>query len=344
MTLNAQEKQYSQPYREINAAWRKKAASMELRAWGRQKGRFKTYRKLWNRAIDEDFLPGHPLHVDIELSDICNLRCRMCIHAFGPAKGAGFMKKDLALKLISECADIGVYSVKFNWRGEAALNDFLPEAVKKAKEKGILEVQINTNGLPAKEGILAECAQNGIDRIIFSVDGFSRQTYESQRINADYSRLLKNIHSLIEWKKRNHKKKPLIRVQMARTKINFHEVRGFIKYWEQFVDDVRVADVTDRGQGRALIAGGQVRVGRRRCPQPFQRLAVAKDGRVSPCCVDWHQDFVVGDSGRESLMSIWNNKKMNYLRDIQRKNKQDKVGICRNCFVKESYAWEKRNA
>lgn len=313
----------------------------EALVWNKEAGRFKRYREEWERAAKENFLPSCPLHVDIELSNICNLQCKMCIHGLGHVKNAGFMKKSLALKLISECAAIKVYSVKFNWRGEATLNDFLPEAVKAAKKNGILEVQINTNGLPIEKNILIQCAENGIDRIIFSVDGLSKKTYESLRINGSYEQLLKNINLLINWKRQNNLRKPLIRIQMVRTKINIHEVDDFVKYWSLIVDDVRVSDAMDRGQGREMILRQETTAGRKRCPQPFQRLVVAKDGRVSPCCVDWHQDFVVGDANRESLLSIWNNKRMNYIRNIQVKNKHDKVKICKNCFIKESYIWRK---
>lgn len=328
-------------YKEINIMARIKAANREIPVWDKEAARFKRYREIWRRAEERDFLPANPLHVDIELSNVCNLRCKMCIHGSGAAKNTGFMKKNLAIKLICECAAIGVYSVKFNWRGEATLNDFLPEAIRAAKESGILEVQINTNGLPKKKDILIECAENGIDRIIFSVDGFSKKTYESQRIGGNYGQVLKNIHSLIEWKRSNKRRRPLIRVQMARTKINFKEVNGFIKYWSTLVDDVRVSDATDRGRGSVMMVGDQITTGRRSCPQPFQRLVVAKDGRVSPCCVDWYQKFVAGDANKESLSSIWNNEKMRYIRDIQRANEHDKIHICKNCFVKESYTWRK---
>ena len=52
---------------------------------------------------------------------------------------------NLAKKIIDQAAEIGVYSIKFNWRGEPLLNPKLPELIYYSKKKGIIETIINTN-------------------------------------------------------------------------------------------------------------------------------------------------------------------------------------------------------
>jgi len=329
-------------YEEIGSEQRKQTAEKEIVEWGRDADKYREYRRLWDKAANENYLPSNPLHVDIELSSACNLRCKMCNHGISTMTDVGFMDDRLALRLIDECALLGVCSIKFNWRGEVTLNGFLPEAVKHAKSKGILEVQINTNGLPPKKDILIQCAENNIDRIIFSVDGFSKETYENVRIGGDYDKLLGNIHELIAWRKEKKAGKPLIRVQMVRTQSNAFEVTDFIAYWHGLVDDVRISDVTDRGQGNEMSVGDQDAVGRRRCTQPFQRLVIARDGRVSPCCADWNQRYVVGDANSTSLAEIWSNDRIGFMRCIQNNNEHDKIEICTHCPVKESYVWKRR--
>ncbi len=327
-------------YDEINIENRKKAVENEVKQWSTQKELFKEYRAEWNKAANENYLPLKPLHVDIELSDACNLKCEMCAHGLGTVKNVGFMKDDLTYKMIDEVAAIGAYSIKFNWRGESALNPILPHAIKYAKEKGILEVSINTNGLPKKKDLLIEAAKSGIDRIIFSVDGFSAETFETIRVGGNYEKLISNINDLLEWKKENNSTKPFVRVQMVRSNKNAHEVDEFIEFWQEKVDDVRISDVMDRGQGSHLSVGDKVTIGRRRCPQPFQRLIIARDGRVSPCCADWNQKYIVGDVFKESLKDIWNGKRMNKMRTIQNNVELDKIDICKNCYVKESFIWQ----
>lgn len=330
-------------YNEINIENRKTSASKEIEKWGEEKEIYLKYRMEWKKAAEKNYLPEKPLHIDIELSDTCNLRCKMCAHGLGTVKNVGHMDEETAKRLIDEAAEIGVYSIKFNWRGEATLNPVLPKMVEYAKKKGILEVAINTNGIPKISHLLLETAKAGIDRLIFSVDGASKETYEAIRIGGDYEKLLENIFEIIEWKNKTKKIKPFIRVQMVRTKLNAHESQQFIEFWQNKVEDVRISDVMDRGQGEQLSVGDQVTIGRRRCPQPFQRLVIARDGRVSPCCADWNQEYIVGNIFENSLLEIWNGSKMQYMRNIQNKVELDKIKICKNCYVKESYIWKKVN-
>lgn len=330
-------------YAEINEANRHHAANKELDFWGTQKEQYQKYREEWNKAANESYTPKNPLNVDIELSDACNLKCKMCAHGIGAVKNVGFMSKELAFQLIDECASLKVAAIKFNWRGEATLAKFIPECIKYAKTKGILEVSINTNGLPPANNpqVTIACAEAGIDRIIFSVDGFSAETYLAVRTGSNYEKVIANIHALLNWKKEHNSLKPFVRVQMVRTKLNAHEVQDYINYWQPLVNDVRISDVMDRGQGNKLAVGDQITDGRRRCPQPFQRLTIGRDGRVSPCCADWNQEYIIGDVHSSSLSAIWNSEKMLKMRKIQNNIDLDKINICQNCYVKESYLWKK---
>lgn len=130
---------------------------------------------------------------------------------------------------------------------------------------------------------------------------------------------------------------------MVRTQTNAHEVNDFIKYWKVLVDDIRTNNVTNRGQGNGMSIGDQIAVGRCRCPQPFQRLVVARNGLVSPCCADWNQEYVVGDANNTSLMDIWKNDRTSYMRLIQINNQHNNIMICTHCLVKESYFWKRQS-
>ena len=39
---------------------------------------FNDYRKYWSKAINAETLTNFPLHLDIELTSDCNLKCKMC--------------------------------------------------------------------------------------------------------------------------------------------------------------------------------------------------------------------------------------------------------------------------
>ena len=231
--------------------------------------------------------------------------------------------------------------MKFTFRGEPALHRGLVEMVRYAKEKGIPEVQFTTNGIPYTDAKIRDLVDAGLDRIIFSIDGADKDTVERIRAGVDYDRLVRNIHAFHRVRAERGRVKPFISVQMVRTRDNWDQVDRFIAQWKPWVDDIRINDVTDRGQGDHMAVGDQRPAGRRRCPQPWQRMVVSSDGAVVPCCLDWNKRWVIGDATREPLAAIWRGTRMNEMRQLQREGRLDDVAPCRGCAETASYVWER---
>jgi radical SAM protein with 4Fe4S-binding SPASM domain len=213
--------------------------------------------------------------------------------------------------------------------------------VRYAKEKGIPEVQFTTNGIPYTEKKIRDLVEAGLDRVIFSVDGADKETVEKIRLGLEYERLVENIHAFHRVRAEHGGAKPFIRVQMVRTRDNWDQVDRFIEIWKAWVDDIRINDVTDRGQGDHMAVGDQRTVGRQRCPQPWQRMVVSSDGKVVPCCLDWGKTWVIGDATQEPLAAIWRGARMEAMRDVQRQVRLDEVTPCRGCAETASYLWER---
>ena len=91
------------------------------------------------------------------------------------------MKKELAFKLIDQASELGIPSMKFNWRGEPLLNPKFPEIVDYAKQKGILETLINTNATKLDEKMSEAIIKSGLDIMIYSFDGGTKKIYEKMR-------------------------------------------------------------------------------------------------------------------------------------------------------------------
>ncbi len=303
--------------------------------------RFMLYRMKFRMKPKFDIVGRFPPHLDIELSDACNLRCIMCLQGIDDGvKGAGNMDLDLAKKMLDQGAKRGLCSIKLNWRGEPALHRDMVEIIRYAKSKGIVDVQINTNGIPFTPERIREVILAGLDRVIVSMDGATKETYEKLRVRASYERLRENVIAFSTIRKELGQVRPFMRIQMVRMKENAHEVERFIEMWKPYVDDIRVSDVSNRGQGD-VSPGDQVAVARARCPQPWQRMIVSRDGKVLPCCSDWGREWVIGDATKQDLGEIWNGRKMSKLRDLLREKQLDTFAPCENCFVKESYVWER---
>lgn len=303
--------------------------------------RYWLYRLKWNYYARFRIVPSAPLHVDIETTDACNLRCVMCIHGMEGVQNTGHIDPALAYKAINECAKLGVYSIKFNFRGEPLLHPNIVEFVRYAKEKGILEVQFNTNGLPANEKKLEALIGAGLDRIIFSVDGATKSTYEKIRVGGEFEKLIKNIETFIKIKRDRHLAKPFIRVQMVKYLGAEKEVDKFINFWTtRGVDNISVIDKQDRdNKDGHPLKDGRRPIGRCFCEQPWQRININRDGKVLMCCGDWDRKVIIGDFHKQSIKEIWHSNKLRELRKKINKLELDDIPACRTCFRPTTYRW-----
>ena len=71
------------------------------------------------------------------------------------------------------------------------------------------------------------------------------------------------------------------------------------------------------------------------CPEPFTKLAINFDGKVSVCCVDWSYGTIVGDLNNESFKNIWYGNKLKEFRMLHLKKEKNKIEACKNCQYME---------
>jgi len=326
-------------YKEINK-W-KRRWNFWKEIFRRKDLSFLIYRLKWELATKSKHTLSFPVHIDLEINSNCNYRCLFCPHGTGEMRNdLPLMSLETAKKVLDELAKNKVYSIKLNWRGEPALHPNLVEIIAYAKEVGIKEVQINTNASAFNEQRIKDLIEAGIDRVIFSIDATTPELYSQIRVGGDYQRVVNNIKTFDRVRKELRKLKPFIRVQMVRTDLNKHQVDDYKKMWQGIADDVRISDVTNRGQGDSLQVGDQISVGRTTCPQPWQRMMISCEGKVLMCCSDWFEKIPLGDINQNSLKEIWKSKK---LKEVRKRLKKVDYNFepCSSCWVKDSYIWEK---
>jgi len=284
------------------------------------------YRKKWQDNPKQRIVGDFPLHLDIESTNNCNLKCTMCGRNWMKEK-LGFIDFDLFKKIIDEASKYKLPSIKLNYRGEPLLHPDLPKMVKYAKDKGILEVQFNTNGLLLSEEKAEELIDAGLDRIIFSFDGATKETYEKIRRGSDYDKVIKNIKYLVSLRNKKGLKRPLVRVQMVKMTENAQEVEEFIKMWTPIANKVAISTVID------FLAKECKENEHFPCPQIYQRLMICWDGEVRMCCGDWYGKFGLDNVKERSLYDIWHGEKINRVRKLHSEGKFNEVPACASCEV-----------
>ena len=308
---------------------------------------FSNYRLSWSRQPQqwaEALLKGQnyksvPLSLDLELAAICDLACPYCYRQtfVTPDK---VMDEQLAFSLIDQAAELGIPSIKFNWRGEPLLHPKLPHIIQYAKSKGILDTIINTNATQLTPKNIDLLLNSGIDYIIFSFDGGTKSTYEKNRLSRfepnNFEDVVGNIRNFCNEQSKRGQAFPWTRVQMVLTPDAINEQVQYKELFDEYVDEVCVNNYDERGLGTEImnpvdkekfnhkvqkyhlpndshyikIDTGEILVSKSRkaCDQPFQRLLVTYDGRVSMCCFDWGSRHTIGFVSDKSFDDINSDK------------------------------------
>lgn len=294
--------------------------------------KFLAYRKAWHENPSKHIVGNFPLHLDVESTNTCNLRCAMCQIPFDKMK-PGFIDMNLYNKILEEIKTHGLPSIKFNFRGEPLMHPKIDELVKKAKESGVLEVQFNSNGTLLTEEKARKLIDAGLDRIKFSVDSINPDTYNSIRIGADYEKTISRIISLIDMRNKLGKKIPSIQVQMVYMESNHKEVEDYLDFWEDKVNRIGISRYRSGGN----ITGEEERMTamqkRIPCPQLWQRLVVLYDGTILMCCGDYSMKNPLGNVKKDKISDIWKSKTLENYRKLHLNYDFDKIDACIDCEV-----------
>jgi len=282
-----------------------------------------------------------PFMIDIEVTNHCNLSCNCCAQQIMTRK-KGFMEWELFRKIIDECAlhNTPIRLIRF---GEPFLHKDILKYCSYAKERG-LPVHITNNGLIITEEHMKALVDIGIDSIIFSFQGASKERYEIMRNNHCYDRLASNIVRMVEL--RGTRPRPYIHVSSTMTDESHEEVDDFVNCWSAIVDSVGTGKTNltflSENQLKSLKSVSKIKALRESetikkiyspCTEVYQKLSVDWDGKVTCCCGDYDNFMVVGDILVSSLYDIWNSSRaLKKFRSMLDANMHGSLPLCKKCY------------
>lgn len=293
---------------------------------------WKDFRDTFKKAANFTEL-DHPIQLDIELNGGCNMKCPFCIHGYGNKIPNLNMKVDDYHRIIDEAVEIGVKSLKLNYINEPMLRKDLEVCIKYAKDKGILNVYMVTNGTcltkKRRESLLA----SGITKVFISLDATTSETYNKQRLGGQFNKVVNNINKFVELRNSKGMQFPLVRVSFLKNSLNIHEAEEFKEIWEEKVDIINfqtMNEVPDRETGLLIEKTPYVEKG---CTFPFKQLVVDHLGYIQPCCKLDGKKLQLGNIKTMSLKEAWNSKKIKHLRKIHSTDEWRNHPVCYKCMV-----------
>jgi hypothetical protein len=294
--------------------------------------KYERYRALWEVVTREKLLTSFPLHLDVELSGKCNLRCEYCFQNGMITGPLGFMKMDSFKTIIDEGATRGLCGLKLQVRGESFLHKQLIECIEYAKQAGIVDVQITTNATLLNSEKNRKLIDSGLDFLIFSFDTHHLDQVSDRK----RSQVETNILDFLELREQLRCKKPFVRVQASIKSQSQNEIRDEERRLEAKFHNADIVKVTaihnfDYEKDGYDQLGENVTLNP--CHYLYQRLAVFWDGTVTTCCVDYNAKLELGKIGQDTLAEIWQGAKMNLLREKHLGGLRSEVVVCNKCPV-----------
>jgi len=306
------------------------------------------------RALDKrDYARrGLPTHVEIEITNRCNLSCPYCAASRDLISDKGRdMKLEEFTKIISDIVSEERYSptIQLAFRGEPLLNKDATAMIGYARKKGLFVV-ISTNGLLIDEEAARKIVASGLNHIVISADGATKETYEAMRRGGRFEKLLKAIELLVGEKRRTGSVWPFIEMQCVIMRKTESEISDFRKLAARLgADGVKfktykltclgrqdkaAADLEgylpkDAGYSRYKKENGRLVPKERavRCSWGHDCL-IYSDGDMGPCCGDYDKRHVAGNVLQENFWNIWTS---DVAKSLRRKAGSRSLDICEGC-------------
>lgn len=297
------------------------------------------------QAYRTTVLPA-PKSVKIELTANCNYRCGFCAHRLR-MKDRGDMDWTLYERLVGEMVDAGVEELGMFFIGESFMVKELPKYIRHAKERGIQYVFLTTNGSLAYPEIVRECMRAGLDSLKFSMNNADEAQFKAitQVKPALFHRAIENLKAARQVRDENHYPCKLyassIRYddeQQAKMEALVAEILPYVDehYWLPLYSMGSFATKREEELGYKPIAGNQGRLGALREPLPcwsaFTEGHITYDGKLSACCFDAGDKWVMADLKETDFLSGWNSQAFQDLRAAHLR--KDVTGtICEDCVA-----------
>jgi radical SAM protein with 4Fe4S-binding SPASM domain len=165
------------------------------------------------------------LKVEMDLTNKCNLRCRMCYFSdprvFRRARHAITVEEfaRLAEQLFPLSNEVAL-----SFGTEPLLHPRFGELLAVAKAYEVPSVWITTNGLLLNGEVIDKVIALGLDTICVSIDAATKETYERIRVGGNFERLLANIRALQGAKQHRGSDRPRLMLNVVLMRSNIEEL------------------------------------------------------------------------------------------------------------------------
>ncbi len=259
-----------------------------------------------------------PPYIKIEPTPLCQLRCPGCPQSDPltqeSLKATMHLSMDSFRGIVDPLAKT-LLGISLSNTGEPMLNKDLTAMIAYAHKRRIAVSFPSNFSFSKSDKQLEELVLSGLDAMQVSLDGASAETYEQYRIGGRFDRVLHNVKTVSEIKKRLGLKRPRMIWKFVTFDHNKHEVPevsetykelGFDAY-EIVIDKANVERVKSFSDTQT-----KNQANKKSCYWLYHTMVMRWDGNVDPCCRG--KNFKIGNAITTNVVDIWRGENYRRLR------------------------------
>jgi len=270
----------------------------------------------------------------IDNCNACNLQCSMCDHKnMKQYRKVQLMDMGLYKKIIDEIAienpEARVWEIFF---GEPCVCQDMAKRIQYAKDRGLKDVVLNSNGVMMTEERAKAFIQAGLDAMYVGIDAATESIYNQVRVGGKFSKAVENVLKYRDLLQKYGTRQQKLFVQFVVSDMNEHEVEAFEAFWKRNGVNVKIRPkVSWAGLVDATNLQDNEKVIRKPCYWLMRTINICADGLVAFCSVDVHCRVQCGDVKTQSINEIWQSKLEEYRKMHQEKRFAELPEMCREC-------------
>lgn len=303
--------------------------------------------------------------IGLDASTRCNLECIFCLRVFLEQLPERQITAEELDRLAQEAFD-GCSGISLSLGAEPLLNTEFDQLIDRLNAYPYVHTTMTSNGLTLTQKTTELLVRKGYKEISISMDGATKETYESIRKGARFETLIRNLQRLKQLKETLQSPYPRVRFHFALMRRNIHEVPAFVERarelggefirFQHFIipHESLIGESLwfDRETSNKYLHEGLVKckeygievdapplfdlnrtVSRkktlrtRHCHWPWKGMILDPNGGALPCC-QW-KGQLLGNVNEQGFEAVWNGEAFRQLRRDWITGRLNEY--CRNC-------------
>jgi radical SAM protein with 4Fe4S-binding SPASM domain len=308
------------------------------------KGGIKDNQYIYNRL--EDFRDKKHMVYNIETTNACNMKCKMCPRTTKMTRKVETMEMGLFRSIVDQIEphssalwsewenfvhkEYGILKtsmsenhfflyiipqvIQLHGYGDPLLDKNMAEYVRLLTTRGIPSY-FSCNPANINVNKTAEMFENGLSFIKYSIESVDDKNHKQIRGEAsNFTKSFSKIAQLLEIKRRNNYQTTIIITMLDLNRKTQKEEFELLLTAFDGLDVYIYLKSEDQQWYRQDFHGTKSIHWSEFCKHPWMSMTVKSNGEVVMCMEDYNNEIVLGDTRKDSLNNIWNGDKYNHFR------------------------------